>query len=236
MLAGGFPETIGQEVDVHRALLQGYTASVIYRDIIERYQVTNTHAVKQLLAHCVRNSAMIFSVTKMFNMFKSLGYAISKNSLYDFMDYFEDAYCIFSLKKFDLSQRRAAQSMKKIFTVDQGLITAFSMSSAFDRGQLLETAVFSYLRRQSKDLFYYHTEEGKEVDFVQRLPDQSLALYQVCLSLEDAKTRKREVDALIIAMRELEVSSSTIITFDEEEDIEVSSGHITCVPAWKMML
>lgn len=113
LLNGGFPETIGQEVDMHRALLQGCTASVIYRDIIERYQVTNTHIVKQLLAHCVKNSATIFSVTKMFNMFKSLGYAISKNSLYAFMDYFEDAYCIFSLKKFDHSQRKAAQSMKK---------------------------------------------------------------------------------------------------------------------------
>ncbi|MCE5294926.1 MAG: ATP-binding protein [Chlamydiales bacterium] len=236
LLEGGFPETIGQDPEMHRALLQGYTASVIYRDIVERYQVSNTHALKQLLAHCLRNSATIFSVSKMFNVFKSMGYTIGKNSLYEFMDYFEDSYCVFSLNKFDLSLRKAAQSMKKIFTVDQGLITAFTMSSAFDQTQLLETAVFSHLRRKSSELFYYHTKEGKEVDFVQLLPDQSLHLFQVCLSLKDTETRKREVDALNIAMRELSVPTGTIITFDEEEEIKVPSGVIACIPAWKVMM
>lgn len=235
LLEGGFPETIGQEPEMHRSLLQGYTASVIYHDIVDRYQISNTHAVKQLLAHCLRNSATIFSVSKMFNQFKSMGYAISKNSLYEYMAYFEDSYCVFSLSKFDQSLRKAAQSMKKIFTVDQGLITAFTMSSAFDQSQLLETAVFSHLRRQTCDLFYYHTKEGKEVDFVQLLPDQSLALFQVCLSLKDPQTRKREVDALNIAMKELRLTTGTIVTFDEEEEITVSSGLISCVPAWKMM-
>lgn len=235
LLEGGFPETIGQEPEMHRTLLQGYTESVIYRDIVDRYQISNTHSIKQLLAHCLRNSATIFSVSKMYNQFKSMGYAISKNSLYEYMGYFEDSYCVFSLNKFDLSLRKAAQSMKKIFTVDQGLITAFTMSSAFDQSQLLKTAVFSHLRRQSCDLFYYHTKEGKEVDFVQLLQDQSLALFQVCLSLKDPQTRKREVDALNIAMQELKLPIGTIITFDEEEEIRVSSGLISCVPAWKIM-
>lgn len=233
---GGFPETIGQDVELQRTLLQGYTASVIYRDIIDRYQISNTHAVKQLLANCVRSSATIFSISKMFNSFKSLGYAISKNSLYEFMSYFEEAYCIFSMSKFDLSIRKAAQSMKKIFTIDQGLITAFTMSSHFDLAQQLETAVFAFLRRKTKDLYYFHTKEGKEVDFVQLLPDQSLALFQVCLSLSDPQTRKREVDALAFAMQELQVPSGTIVTFDDEEELDVSSGSIKCIPAWKMML
>jgi predicted AAA+ superfamily ATPase len=236
LIEGGFPETIDQDPEIHRALLQGYTASVIYRDIVDRYHILNTHALKQLLAHCLRNSATIFSVSKMFNMFKSMGYAISKNSLYEYMAYFEDSYCVFSLGKFDLSLRKASQGMKKIFTVDQGLITAFTMSSAFDQAQLLETTVFSYLRRQSSNLFYYHTKEGKEVDFVQLFPDQSLALFQVCLSLKDAQTRKREVDALNIAMQELNVRIGTIVTLDGEEEIVVPSGLITCVPAWKMMM
>lgn len=236
LLEGGFPETINRDPEIRRTLLQEYTASVIYRDIVDRHHISNTHALKQLLAHGLRNSATIFSISKIFKTFKSLGYEISKNSLYEYMGYFEDAYCLFSLGKFDLSLRKAAQSMKKIFTVDQGLITAFTMSSAFDQSQLLETAVFSYLRRRSNELYYYHTKEGKEVDFIQLLPDQSLALYQVCLSLKDTKTRKREIEALEIAMQELQVPTSTIITFDEEEEIFSSAGTIRCLPAWKLML
>lgn len=236
LLEGGFPETIGQDPELHRELLQGYTASVIYRDIVDRYQISNTHALKQLMAHCLRNSGTIFSISKMFNMFKSLGYSISKNSLYEYMGYFEDAYCIFSLHKFDLSLRKAAQSMRKIFSVDQGLITAFTMSSAFDQAQQLETAVFSHLRRQKGDLFYYHTKNGKEVDFVQLLPNQSLSLFQVCTSLKEPETREREVQALNTAMQELSLAAGTIVTFDEEEEFNVSSGRITCIPAWKVMM
>jgi predicted AAA+ superfamily ATPase len=125
--------------------------------------------------------------------------------------------------------------MKKIFTVDQGLITAFTMSSAFDQAQLLEAAVFSHLRRKSSALYYFHTKEGKEVDFVQLLPDQSIALFQVCLSLKDPQTKKREVEGLSVAMQELHMSTGTIITFDEEEQIVVPSGLITCMPAWKIL-
>ena len=236
LLEGGFPEAIGREPELHRALLQGYTASVIYRDIVDRYQISNTHALKQLLAHCLRNSSTIFSISKMYNMFKSLGLTIGKNSLYEYMEYFEDAYCIFSLHKFDLSLRKASQSMRKIFTVDQGLITAFTMASAFDQAQQLETALFCYLRRKTKDLFYYQTKDGKEVDFVRLMPDQTIGLFQVCVSMKDPQTRAREVQALEIAMHELSLSTSTIVTFDQEEEIEVSSGIIMCVPAWKMML
>lgn len=235
LLEGGFPETIGQDTETWRNLLQGYTASVIYRDIVDRYQIANTHALKQLLAHCLRNSATIFSISKIFNMFKSMGYSISKNSLYEYMDYFEDAYCIFSLNKFDLSLRKAAQSMRKIFTVDQGLITAFTVASSFDQAKLLETAVFSHLRRQSNELFYYHTKEGREVDFVQILPNQTIALIQVSLSLKDPQTRTREVEALNGAMQELSLKTGTIVTLDEEDEIKLPTGLITCIPAWKMM-
>ena len=113
-----------------------------------------------------------------------MGYEISKNTLYEYMSYFEDAYCIFSLNKFDLSQRKSAYSMKKIFAVDQGLITAVTMASNFDLSAQLETAFFSHLRRQSNELFYYRTSDGKEVDFLLLLPDQTMHLFQVCLSFK----------------------------------------------------
>lgn len=231
---GGFPETIGTSSETHRTLLQGYIASVIYRDIIDRYSISNPHALKQLLAHCLRNSATIFSVNKMYHTFKSLGYEIGKNALYDYMTYFEDAYCVFSLNKFDLSYRKAAQSMKKIFTVDQGLVTAFSIAADFDLAAQLETAVFSFLRRRSSDLFYFHTKEGREVDFLLLLPDQTMHLFQVCLSLKDHNTYQREIEALESAMRELQLRNGIIVTLEEEENISSSMGTIHCIPAWKL--
>ena len=233
---GGFPETIGTAPDVHRMLLQGYVASVIYRDIIDRYGVTNTHALKQLLSHCLRNSATIFSVNKMYRTLKTMGYEVGKNTLYEYMAYFEDAYCVFSLSKFDLSQRKSAHSMKKIFAVDQGLISAYTVAGEFDLSAQLETAVFAHLRRQSSNLFYYKTDDGKEVDFLLLLPDQSMHLFQVCLSLKDPHTCRREIAALERAMAELKLERATIVTLEEEEEIVVSTGKIQVLPAWKLFL
>lgn len=233
---GGFPEVIGTSAEIHRGILQGYIATVIYRDIIERYGISNTHALKQLLSHCLRNSATIFSINKIYHSLKSMGYEVSKNTLYEYMTYFEDAYCIFSLSKFDLSQRKSANSVKKIFAVDQGLITAVTMASNFDLAAQLETAVFAHLRHLSHDLFYYRTQDEKEVDFLLLLPDQTMHLFQVCVTLQDANTRRREIDALTIAMNELKLKNGTIITLDEEEEIEVSAGTISILPAWKTFL
>lgn len=110
---GGFPEVVGIDPPLHREILQGYIGTVIYRDIVERYQVTNVHVLRKLLTHCLQNPATLFSVNKMYQALKSQGYTISKNSLYTFMEYFEDAYCIFSIPVFHLSTRKAALKPRK---------------------------------------------------------------------------------------------------------------------------
>ena len=77
---------------------------------------------------------------------------------------------------------------------------------------------------------------GREVDFVARMPDGSRALVQVCESLADPGTRKREVRALNHAMAGLELRAGTIVTRDEEETIPVDAGVIEVVPAWRFLL
>jgi uncharacterized protein len=233
---GGFPETVGKEPDIHRALLQEYISTVIYRDIIERYMIKSIHPLRLLLTHCLRNSATVFSINKMYKTFKSLGHEVSKSALYEYMDYFEDAYCVFSLEKFDLSQRKSTTSMKKIFAVDQGLITAETMASNFDEAAQLETAVFAYLRRKSEKIFYYTTQDGKEVDFIMILPDQQAFLYQVSLTLQEASTRKREINALVTAMSELNLRNGVIITLEEEEEIVLEQGRIMVMPLIKFLI
>ncbi len=233
---GGFPEVIGGSETYHRDQLQSYITTVIYRDIIERYGVNGDSVLRHVMVHSLRNSATLFSISKMYGALKSMGYEVSKDSLYSYMNYFEDAYSVFSIEKYMLSQRKAASSMKKVFAVDQGLITAVSLASEFNLSSQLETAVFAHLRRQTESIYYYRTESQNEVDFLSILPDQTKQLYQVSLSLDKESTRAREVRALRQAMDELELTSGMIITLDEEEEIQVAEGMITVMPVWKVFL
>lgn len=233
---GGFPEVVGLDSALHREILQGYVDTVIFRDIVERYNVKNVHVLRKLLTHCLQNPASSFSVNKMYQMFKSLGYAISKNSLYEFMDYFEDAYCLFSVPSFNLSARKSQLKPCKIYPVDTGLISAYVVEKEFMQGPALDSLVFTSLKRVTKNLYYFSTARGLEVDFFAEFPDNSKKLFQVSLSLKQESTRKRELTALKEAMQEIGLTESFIITLEEEETVICEEGTIYVLPLISYLL
>ena len=233
LMVGGFPETLDLQPELHREIVQGYLDVVIYRDMIERYHIQNHSAVKHLLLHSIQNSATLISIHKIYLDLKSLGCPVSKDSLYQFMNYFEDAFCLFTVPVYELSLRKRSIKPKKVYAADPGLITALTIKSELDHAARLETAVFNQLRRSGKDIFYYQTREGKEVDFLFQDHHGKRNLFQVSLSLRDPNTAKREVQALQGAMLELGIRESCIVTLDEEKTIKVPEGTVHCLPFWR---
>jgi hypothetical protein len=61
-------------------------------------------------------------------------------------------------------------------------------------------------------------------------------LVQVCESLAEPQTRKRETAALGEAMVELGLKTGTIVTKNEDERIDTGGGTIEVVPAWRFLL
>ncbi|MBS0654739.1 MAG: ATP-binding protein, partial [Verrucomicrobia bacterium] len=117
--------------------------------------------------------------------------------------------------------------------VDPGIITAYSIKPEFEYAARLENAVFCALRRTYKQIFYYHTQKKQEVDFIVLSETGQLALYQVCLDLSEEETRKREVEALLVACQELEQKTGFLITDDHEETIHLNGSTIHCIPFWQ---
>jgi uncharacterized protein len=115
-------------------------------------------------------------------------------------------------------------------------VTSTSSGILVNTGHLLENLVFTALRRTTPEIFYFKAKSGREVDFFVRKQDRSRTLVQVCESMVDPQTRKREVTALSEAMAELKLPEGTIVTRGEEEQIQVESGKINVVPAWRFLL
>lgn len=233
---GGFPEVIGLSDWTHREILQNYIQVVIYRDIIERYQVSNILSLEKFTTHLLQNPASKLSINKVFAHFKSLGFQISKNSLYEWLDYLEDAYCIFAVGCFNGSSRKASLKPKKIYPIDTGLITAFAILPDMKLGQLLETAVFRHLKEKPGSLYYYETINGFEIDFLVQTVEGKISLIQVCLSLSEEQTIAREIRALSQAMEELDLKRSVIVTLEEERVISEKNKTIDVIPLWKLLL
>jgi predicted AAA+ superfamily ATPase len=120
--------------------------------------------------------------------------------------------------------------------VDHDLVTSVSSGILVNSGHLLENLVFTALRRLHPEIYYYKTKTGREVDFIVPMRGRSRMLVQVCESLAEPQTRKRETAALGEAMAELGLKAGTVVTRNEDERIDIGGGTIEVIPAWRYLL
>jgi uncharacterized protein len=234
--SGGFPEVAGLSRNLRIKTHQEYFQTILFRDLVERHDVSHPRAVTDLTHWLVDNTASQYSVNSLSGYLKSLGHKVPKSSVSDYLEWFEDAYFLFTVRKFDASLARRNTNPKRVYCIDHALVTSVSSGVLVNSGHLLENLVFVALRRFHPDLYYYKTGTGREVDFVVPQRGRSRMLVQVCESLGESQTRKRETGSLSEAMAELGLKRGTIVTRKEEEQIELKTGTIEVVPVWRFLL
>ncbi|MEN9424693.1 MAG: hypothetical protein RL122_2076 [Pseudomonadota bacterium] len=234
--AGGFPEVAGLERRLRVKIHQEYFHAVLFRDLVERHDISHPKAVTDLAHWLIDNTASLYSLNKLTGYLKSLGHKAPQSAVADYLEWFEDAYFLFTVRLFDASLSRANANPKKIYCIDHAMVTSVASGILVNAGHLLENLVFITLRRLTPDIFYYKTKSGREVDFIAQWRDHARLLVQVCESLASPTTRKREIAALEEAMAELNLPNGIIVTRHEEERIVLNVGTIEVIPAWRFLL
>lgn len=233
---GGFPEVAGVDRHLRIKIHQEYLNAMLFRDLIERHNISHPRALSDLTHWLVDNTASLYSINRLTAYLQSLGHKVPKASVSDYVNWLEDAYCNFSVRIFDASIARANINPKKIYSIDHSFATSVGSGVLLNSGHLLENLVFMALRRLSADISYFKTNGGREVDFIARFHDRSRVLLQVCESLVHSQTREREISALAEAMSELKLKAATIVTRNHDEEIKVEGRTIKVVPAWRFLL
>jgi hypothetical protein len=234
--AGGFPEVASLERHLRVKIHQDYFHAVLFRDLVERHDISHPKALTDLAHWLVDNTASLYSLNKLTGYLKSLGHKVPHSSVADYLAWFEDAYFLFTVRLFDASLSRANANPKKIYCIDHAMVTSVSSGILVNAGHLLENLVFTALRRVTPDIFYYKTKGGREVDFIAQWQDRPRLLVQVCETLVNPTTRKREIAALEEAMMELNLPTGIIVTRQEEEQMVLKAGTIEVIPAWRFLL
>jgi len=116
------------------------------------------------------------------------------------------------------------------------MINSVTSGISANSGHLLENIIFLHLRRMTDSLYYYRTSKGNEIDFIWLDGQKEKHLVQVCLSLADPLTKKREMTSLIQAMDELSLTEATMVTLDEDQQIEKDGKNIRIIPAYKYLI
>ena len=233
MEVGGFPDVQNVEATTRIMMLQDYANAVVYRDIIERHDVPSVQSLKYVLQYLVHNFARKVSVRAIAGVLKQLALPCDRESLGNYLSYYVDAYFAYQvpLRTDSLSVRRT--NPDKYYLVDTGMIGALKAKNDAEKGFLLENAVYMSLRRRYDKIEYFNTWKGEEVDFlVTDKVTKARRLIQVSYDMSDAKTRKREFDALLDARSETGIEDCTVVTWDEEGE----AHGVSIVPAWKWLL
>ena len=200
---GGFPGIQSMPPNEQLETLQNYVETVIFRDIIERHQISNVSLMNYFIHFLLKNVAAPFSINKFYKDIKSQGFKVGKDTLYSYLTYLEDSFLIFPVPIFTESLRHMQTTPKKIYAIDNGLVLANTFNLSENLGKLLENQVYLKLRRQGKKIFYYLTSDGYEVDFVTQDNKGKYEIIQVVWDSNDPHAMERELRALRQAEKEL---------------------------------
>jgi len=232
---GGFPETLFLDEQYKNQTLQEYFNVLVYRDLAERYNITNTVALKYFLKRIITSSTKQISINKIYNQLKSSGIKIGKNTLYEFLEYVQNIYLALILHRYDKSLVNKELGEKKVYSVDMGLNNAIEFRFSDNIGKALENAVFLELKRNFNEIFYYK-DTSSECDFIINERNTISQVIQVTYDMGEEDTKNREIKGLIEACNNFKLNKGLIITYDTEDEIIQDGINILLIPFYKWVM
>lgn len=229
---GGYPETFAQR-SITQSYLQTLFDSILYKDIVRRHKIRNATDLNNVAMFLLSNFTGTFSYN---DVASDLGLA-SVSTTKKFMDYLHEPFLFYYLDRYNNKLKLMKKAPRKVYVVDNGFVASKAFNLSENLGKLLENQVFIELLHRGYDtektLFYYHSRNDKETDFVLREGNKVKELIQVCYDMSKGKTEKREVDSLVECAGELNCSNLTIVTWNEERTIKKKGYAIKVVPVGK---
>ena len=215
---GGYPQiALGQ--DLKEIIIRDYKDLVLFRDLVERYRLKNIYIVKRFFEYLISSFAKEISMDRFYNFLKSQNVALSKKTLYNYLEYFESSMFFHFLRVFNIRER-----IRKVYLND-------IIFSGDDKGRKLENLIFIELLRKKDKIYYFSGKKGVECDFV--LP-KDMAI-QATWELSE-ENKKREINGLIEAMKYFKLKKGVILTYNQESQLNENGVKIKVVPSWKWLL
>jgi len=230
---GGFPEVVMLRAPSKmRKLLQSYFHTIFYRDILERYHIKARYVLDALMREILEAFSETFSIGQFEKQLKNNDLPGSKRTIANYLHYLQEAFFIIANDKFAYSPRRRIMNPKKVYLMDTGL-AALGRPFSENRGKVLENLVAIELYRRGQETYYF--KNRNECDFIVKAGPRPTEAIQVCWKLTP-RNEKRELAGLAEALRTLELTTGTILTFAQADEREMAGQAIQVQPVWRWLL
>jgi len=226
-LLGGFPVIdINKDLELSRQ----YFEDIINKDIVKRYGIRMIKEFNDLILYLFSNVSKQYS----YSTLKKISGIKSLSMIKNYIDYLKQVFLAYTIPRFDFSIKKQKVSSSKFYAGDNSFLKTIAFGFSENKGQRLENLVFLELVRRNNEIYYY-SEKG-ECDFVIKKGLKIVKAIQVTYDLTNIKTKNREVNGLLEAMKEFKLKEGLILTFDQEDEFDFEDKKVIVKPVWKWMI
>ena len=161
-----------------------------------------------------------------------MGYKLSKDTLYEYISYLQEAYTLFTAPIYRNSVKEEQRHPKKLYAIDNGFKKLFDTSLSSDFSKLYENLAFLHLRRKSLEVYYF--KGNQEVDIYANI--NGGVLVNVSYDITSIETFQREVNALKEGMEYFNLTKSYLVTKERDETIIINDKKVIVIPMWKWLI
>lgn len=227
---GGFPELIN--IKNSRKYISNLVDNILKRDIELRYHIAFPAQFENMAHHLLNISPCVVSTSDLAKIFNFK----SPHTVRNYVAYLKQAYMLIGIKKYSpKSVMRTTQ--EKVYAVDVAMMNQRENAFAGENlGWRLETIVLSHIIRKCQcegwDVYYLKERSG-ECDFIVCAGNKVLQCIQVSYNISSEKTRKREINGLLLANKQTKCENLLLLTDHEFDKIEKDGHHISVRPVYE---
>jgi predicted AAA+ superfamily ATPase len=193
---GGMPYLLNLALrdDATFEYLRNLYSTIIYKDVVARYQIRNIAFLEKLVSFLADNVGSLFSANKISDFLKSQKINISSIQIQNYLEHLCNAFIIKRAKRMDIFGKKVFEVGDKFYFENLGIRHAIVGYKAKDIAKIIENVVCNHLLYLGYDIKVGKLND-KEIDFV--CEKDKLKLYvQVCYKFNNENTIKREFENL----------------------------------------
>lgn len=169
------------------AYIADYKKQVVYKDVLERFNLKNLDLLHYLIDYICENSGAPISYRNIALTADSVGLGASLDTVIEYIRYLKDAGFVSEVEFYSRSIKKRLVNNKRLYPLDHRFVKN-------GLGAKFETMTYNNLLSSGLAISHYLTDY--EIDFVVVTDDTTIPV-QACYDISDDKTKEREISSIL---------------------------------------
>ncbi len=191
-----FIKNLLQEDIIIYDYLKNISATIIYKDIINRYNIRNVDFFDNLINFIASNSGNLITAKKISDYLKSQKINISTRVVINYLSFLQNAFLIHKVNRIDINSKKIFAVNNKYFFEDWGLRNALLGLHNYSLPDIIENVVFSHLQKLGYKISV-GVLKNLEIDFI-AIKNGHKIYIQVAYLITSKKVKEKEFDNLLL--------------------------------------